>query len=220
MVDTGTGGNHHGAGAELPWASVFDARANIRALSAVQAVGVRAAGALVDRFLTAAGAGFGAGPQPAPPLSAGRRADLFGATDLEPLIRSWWTLLGQFLLGGEPRGAPGGGPRIDLATAHCAGTVTIDGSAPAQLWLHNSGGTDIGPVALHCSPLQAADGSVLPAPVAVPGRPVVPAGARRLVEVELDAAAVTAPPGVYRGVLQIEGHPEVWLPVARTVAAS
>ena len=39
---------------DLPWASVFDSAANMRALSAIQADGFRAASELVDRFESAA----------------------------------------------------------------------------------------------------------------------------------------------------------------------
>ena len=42
---------------DLPWASVFDSAANMRALSAVQADGFRAASELVDRFVRMAAAG-------------------------------------------------------------------------------------------------------------------------------------------------------------------
>ena len=43
---------------DLPWASVFDSAANMRALSAVQADGFRAASELVDRFVRMAAAGL------------------------------------------------------------------------------------------------------------------------------------------------------------------
>src|ERR1700747_1229259 len=100
-VDRGDGdGNIN----ELPWASVFDPAANARALSAIQAEGFRAASELVDRFVRVATSGLNTmSPASAAPQINGVRHDLFGAPDIEPLIRSWWSMVGQLLLGGAAR---------------------------------------------------------------------------------------------------------------------
>ena len=79
-------------GNELPWASVFDSTANMRALTAIQAEGLRAASKLVDRFIVAAADTVntrGATGRSASALSSDERADLWGATDLEPLVKDW-----------------------------------------------------------------------------------------------------------------------------------
>jgi hypothetical protein len=136
----------NGSGSELPWASVFDASANARALSAIQAEGFKAASTLVDRFIRAATAGLSAArPSAAAPLSNQQRADMFGATDLEPLIRSWWAMAGQLLLGVAPQSdgtTPPARPdaaTVDFAGADMTGQITLEavppGPATAMVWL-------------------------------------------------------------------------------------
>jgi hypothetical protein len=58
-------GEDDGSIADLPWASVFDPAANVRALSAIQARGFRAASEVVDRFVRITERGFGAPTGPA-----------------------------------------------------------------------------------------------------------------------------------------------------------
>jgi hypothetical protein len=106
-VNGGNGDGHNGG---LPWASVFDPAGNARALTGIQAEGFRAASQIVDRFVRIASNGLNGDGQPASPgarLSDDQRADLLGATDVEPLIRSWWSVLGQLFI----RSAP---PRVPL----------------------------------------------------------------------------------------------------------
>jgi hypothetical protein len=221
-------GNGDGNISDLPWASVFDPAANARALSAIQAEGFRAASALVDRFVRIATTnGDGSEASPASILSNRQRADLFGATDIEPLIRSWWSMVGQFLLGAAPSVANSTAPdpaTLDFSNAQAEGRLDLQASAPgsasAEIWLHNRGTTDFGQVRLRCSDLLAHDGAVVgsaavsfdPDAVAVPGR------SSRGVEVKVDVAQ-GVPDGLYRGMLLAEGHPGLWLPVALTVHA-
>ena len=92
-MDRGAGDSGTG---DLPWASVFDPAANARALSAIQAEGFRAASALVDRFIRSAGVGRIASDRPAGstvPPDVEQRENLYGALDLEPLMRSWFSML-------------------------------------------------------------------------------------------------------------------------------
>jgi hypothetical protein len=224
---------------ELPWASVFDPAANARALSAIQAEGFRAASELVDRFvrIAATGVGRSAGSDArsdsrstpsAASLTQDQRADLFGATDIEPLIRSWWSMVGQFLLGSVPRAtdSPEADPAaLDFSNSEAQGRLdleaTVPGTTTAEVWLHNRAAKDLGEVALRCSDLLAYDGGVMesgavtfiPAAVPMPGR------SSRGIELKIEVPQEVQP-GLYRGTLLVEGHPELWLPVVLTVRSS
>jgi hypothetical protein len=220
--------NGDGSINDLPWASVFDPAANARALSAIQAEGFRAASSLVDRFVRIATTGVDrTGQATSSALTNEQRADLFGATDIEPLIRSWWSLMGQFLLGAAPRvadSASGEPATLDFSNAAAEGrldlTAPVAGIATGDVWLHNRGAADLGRIQLRCSDLLAHDGSAVssgaasfdPADVAMPGR------SSRGVELKI-AVPHDIGPGVYRGTLLAGGHPDLWLPVALTVRA-
>lgn len=228
-------GNRDGNINELPWASVFDPAANARALSAIQAEGFRAASELVDRFVRIAATGVGGSARSdsrstpsAASLTQDQRADLFGATDIEPLVRSWWSMVGQFLLGSVPRAtdAPAADPAaLDFSNSEAQGRLdleaTVPGTTTAEVWLHNRAAKDLGEVALRCSDLLAHDGGVMgsasvtfiPAAVPMPGR------SSRGIELKIEVPQEVQP-GLYRGTLLVEGHPELWLPVVLTVRSS
>lgn len=205
---------------ELPWSSVFNSSANMRALSAIQADGFRAASELVDRFVRMAAAGL-SGSEPAPPAD-GDPADLYGATGLEPFVNSWWAMVDQLLRGSSPRRATdtteAETATLDFAAAQATGRLQLctvaPGAATAEVWLHNRGAVDMGKVALRCSDLMSHDGSVIAARLLRFEPDIVPMPARssRGVTVEVDVGEdVTA--GSYRGVLVSDGHPDVWLPI-------
>jgi hypothetical protein len=214
---------------DLPWASVFDPAANARAVSAIQADGFRAASELVDRLIRITRTGLNGTDWPTistAPLTNEQRADIFGATDVAPLIRSWWSVLGQMLLGADaPNPSAPDGPNVDLEMAECTGhldlVATVPGTATAEVWLHNRGTTAFGDVTLHCSELLAHDGNVItsdnvrvdPPAVAMPPR------SSRGIAVE-----VTVPqdihPGTYRGNLLASAGSGLWLPVTIAVEAS
>ena len=216
--------NGEGAGKDLPWASVFDPAANMRALSAIQADGFRAASELVDRFVRMASTGLAdatTSTNPGTAPSDGQRADVFGATGLEPLVMSWWAMFDQFLRAGAARGddaEPVRPPTLDFSTAQASGVLSLhgvpDSAAAAEVWLHNGGADDVGSVHLRCSDLLTHDGAVIPAqrvrfePEAVP----LPARSSRGVVVELAITEDTCG-GTYRGTLLADGHPDIWLPV-------
>lgn len=213
---------------DLPWASIFDPAANARALSAIQAEGFRAASELVDRFARiATTGGNGTGPaRPSGPLTNEQRAEFFGATDIEPLIRSWWSMIGRFLLGSAPSSDSAADPPVlDFAGAGTNGTLdlaaTVPGAVVTEVWLHNKGPTDFGEIRLRCSDLLAHHGGVLasdavtftPATVSMPGR------SSRGIDVRVTVSQDVAP-GVYRGIMLVVGHQELWLPMALTIRAS
>ncbi len=206
---------------DLPWSSVFDSAANMRALSAIQADGLRAATELVDRFVRMAAAGLSANG-PSAPSAELDPADVYGATGLEPFVTSWWAMVDQFLrLSSPPRPGETSGREtatLDLAAAQATGRLHLHtpapGAATGEVWLHNGGPVDMGKVALRCSELMSHDGSVIAArrirfePDMVP----MPARSSRGVTVEIDIDEHVAP-GSYRGILVADGHSDVWLPV-------
>ena len=213
---------------DVPWASIFDPAANVRALTAVQTEGFRAASELVDRFVRMVATrpdGSATGARQAPGLSDEQRADFLGATDVEPLIRSWWAMAGQFLMGGAPQtSAPAAAtsPTLDFTGSAASGRLEFDtevgDTATAEVWLHNSADVDMGRIRLRCSGLMADDGSVIEAtacrtdPKAIP----VPGRSSRGVGITVKVTKKTKP-GLYRGTVLVEGRPELWLPVALTV---
>jgi hypothetical protein len=226
------GGNGDGRNGGLPWASVFDPAANARALTAIQAEGFRAASQIVDRFVRIASNGLNGDGQPAStraPLSDDQRADLFGATDVEPLIRSWWSVVGQlFIRSAPPRIPTQDSPEpatLEFSNAEARGELTLEsegaGAVTAGVWLHNADANDLGQVRLRCSDLLSADGGVVssaatvfdPAVVPIPGR------SSRGIDVKIEVAQ-NVQPGLYRGTLLVEGHPHLWLPVVLTVHSS
>jgi hypothetical protein len=228
LVDRGTG---DGSINDLPWASVFDPAANARALSAIQAEGFRAASQLVDRFARIATTGLNGknrSTTSATPLRNDQRADLLGATDIEPLIRSWWVMIAQFLLGSAPRvpdPVSADGASLDFSSDEASGRLDVEATAPGaatgEVWLHNRGADDLGQIQLRCSDLLANNGSVINAgavslePASVP----IPRRSSRGVEVKIEVPQGVQP-GLYRGTLLVEGHPELWLPVVLTVRSS
>jgi hypothetical protein len=224
-VDRGTG---DGSINDLPWASVFDPAANARAFSAIQAEGFRAASELADRFARIATTGLTGKDRsttPTAPLTNDQRADLFGATDIEPLIRSWWVMIGQFLLGSAPRvpdPVSADGASLDLLSDEANGRLDLGATAPgaamAEVWLHNRGAGDLGQVRLRCSDLLANDGCVISSCAVTLDPAVVPMPARssRGIDVKIEVPQGVQP-GVYRGTLLVEAHPELWLPVVMTV---
>lgn len=230
-----SGGSGNGFGDDLPWASIFDSAANIRALTEIQADGLRAASKLVDRMVkaTVEGAeGLRVAREPsADPNVDDHRADVWGATAVEPLLRSWWSMIADIYLGRQPAGAAGSnGPvpgqvALDFAAATSVGRLELDtvagGAAVAEVWLHNRGAADLGHIHLRCSDLQSDLGRVIGSdavkldPALVP----MPARSSRGIEIRVEVAADTAP-GSYRGNLLPEGHPDLWLPVVLTVRAA
>ncbi|TDO18727.1 hypothetical protein EV580_1915 [Mycobacterium sp. BK086] len=172
--------------------------------------------------------GSAASVRTAAPMSDEQRADLLGATDVEPLIRSWWAMAGQFLMGGAPQ-TPAAtaaiSPALDFTGSAATGRLEFETEAgepaTAEVWLHNAADHDLGRIRLRCSELMAADGSVIESeacrinPKAIP----VPGRSSRGVGITVKVAK-KAKPGLYRGTILVEGRPELWLPVALTVHAA
>jgi hypothetical protein len=215
--------------AELPWASVFDPAANVRALSAIQARGFRAATEVVDRFVRLTDRGFGAPVGPAeenasePPVAslAPGGNDSGGYPEIGRLVKSLQNAvsqLGESTLGATKSAEPG----LDLGNSAASGEAQLESTEPGpavtEVWLHNRGSVDLGKVRLRCSDLLSHDGAVIESsrirfePDVVP----MPDRCSRGVTVEVDVPQDLSP-GRYRGTLLADGHADVWLPVVLNI---
>jgi len=97
----------------------------------------------------------------------------------------------------------------------------VPGAATAEVWLHNGGAADMGQIRLRCSDLLADDGSAITASAVMFDPAIVPMPPRssRGIDVKIEVPQGVQP-GVYRGTLLVEGHPELWLPVVLTARSS
>jgi hypothetical protein len=186
----------------------FDPVAGMRAMADIQAEGLRAAGDLLERML---------GSEPADPGSRSRSS----AGDYTALVDAWTDLIRRFVAGlaqpaqtgpvTVPVGSNGVGPPVQLSLN---GSGSIDG-AMAEVWLHNETFSAVGPLVLRCGQLTASDGTVLDGGDVCfePGDvPILPARSSRAVVVSLTATGPLRP-GTYRGTIQADGAPGLWLPV-------
>lgn len=218
MVNRGV--QDDGSIADVPWAAVFDPDNNLRAIGEIQAQGFRAATEVVDRLLRSAK------PPPADGAHLGDAGGHGGATaEADRVLEMGQQLIGHLARSVREALAPQGNVAgVDLAQARGTGVITIvcpadTATATAEVWLHNTGLVDLGKVRLRSSDLLSHEGSVIdsaavrfePDAVPMPGR----SGRGVTIEVEVPGAL---PAGRYRGTLLADGYPDVWLPVAVTVA--
>ena len=214
---------------DLPWAAVFDPAANIRALGAVQSQGLRAATEIVDRFVQLAGNGSNhkasdtADAQPVDkPIEKGRTSQT-SAANADRVLATWESLVGRLARTvATPGPIPTGIPTLDLAGSGATTAIHMEtrdvGPVCAEVWLHNGGATNLGDIGLRCSDLLSHSGDVIkagavcfePDPVPMPARSS--RGAIVTVQVAEDVS-----PGVYRGTLLVDGHPQLWLPLVLTL---
>jgi hypothetical protein len=228
-----------------PWASLLDPVANARALADVQALGLRAAGELVERFVRSADDGGPATNSDAPPAAGGEPAGSTAAAgpagEIGRLLEVWMELLRQTAetfaaTNGAARPGPHAGSRhedppgvrIDLTTGPSSGTprvavdthgAAVDGGA--ELWLHNDTTQSVGPVELHCGDLRGPEGDLLAATLRFEPARIreLPARSGRGIRVCVRAPAPLLP-GRYRAVVQVAGAPDVWMPLEVVVAGA
>ncbi|MGO9488504.1 MAG: hypothetical protein ACLQBB_05695 [Solirubrobacteraceae bacterium] len=175
----------------------------------IQADGLRAASELLERVLDPAREA--PGPSPGPP-----------EYDYQQLLGAWAELLQRVAAGlarpvdpgtvTAPVDASGVGPPVRLALEESEGS---DGAA-AEVWLHNGTTSAVGPMSLRCGPLTASDGTPL-AGADVRFEPgeveLLPPRSSRGVVVSLRVGGDPPRPGVYRGTIQADGAPKLWLPI-------
>jgi hypothetical protein len=216
--------------ADLPWASVFDPAANVRALGEIQARGLRAASDVVDRMVRAID-GDGAPDGATTTTGPGGATAEDDRREVDTLVASWATLLRQLVasLGGALGDPAAAGPTLDVGVGAASGSVRLaaDGAGPAQteVWVHNRSADDQGCIRLRCSDLLAHDGRSIPGsavgfePAEIPVPPRSSRGVELTVRTPPSEVSIDEDPVLYRGALLVEHHPELWLPVVLTVGA-
>jgi hypothetical protein len=193
----------------------FDPAAGVRALADIQAEGLRAAGELLDRIL---------GSEPAGPAERMRSP----AGDYAAVVDAWMELLRQTVAAlAEPGRATTLTVPVDSSGLGPPVRLVLNGSgassaASGEVWLHNGTSSPVGPLTLRCSPLTTSDDTVLDAaevsfdPSEVPR--LEPRSSRA---VTVALAVKGAPrPGAYRGTIQAEGAPRLWLPIEVVIEPS
>jgi hypothetical protein len=87
-------------------------------------------------------------------------------------------------------------------------------SATGEIWLHNGTSAAVGPIVPRCGPLCASGGEALDARVGFDPAEVPPLPPRSSRGIVISVLAAGEPrPGVYRGTIQAEGAPALWLPL-------
>jgi hypothetical protein len=190
---------------------MFDPVAGMRAMADIQAEGLRAASDLLARVLE---------PDHRAPAELSHSPSHSSERAYAGLVDGWVELLQRVSAGLAP---PGDAGRVTISVDSAAvsppvrlvleGPEQVEGTG-GEVWLHNGTSAAVGPLALRCGALSAAGGEVLDArvdfdPVEVPLLP--PRSSRGVV---ISILAVGEPrPGVYRGTIQAEGAPALWLPL-------
>jgi hypothetical protein len=185
----------------------FDPVAGMRAVADIQAEGLRAAGELLERMLRSEPDGRGS-------------RERSPAGDYTALVDAWTDLFRRIAAGlaqppqqGDvtiPVDSSGVGPPVRLALGEAERT----NGAVAEVWRPNGTFSAVGPLALRCGPLSGSDGTVLEgAQVHFEPREVelLPPRSSRAVVVSL-ATNGSLRPGTYRGTIQADGAPRLWLP--------
>jgi hypothetical protein len=192
-------------------APLFDPVAGMRAMADIQADGLRAASDLLERMLGSEQDASRAAP------SRSREGDYTA------LVDAWSRLLR--LAAGLARPVDSGSVTVavDSSTVGPPLRLVLDrtdeaDSAAAEIWLHNGTSTAVGPLALRCAALTAPGGEAFAARVSF-DPPEVPLLAPRSSRGVVISVAASGPPrpGIYRGTIQADGAPTLWLPVEVTV---
>jgi hypothetical protein len=186
----------------------FDPVAGMWAMADIQAEGLRAAGELLERILGSEPDGHG-------PRSRSTSSGYMG------LVDAWTDLLRRTVSGlAQPVqqdavtvavDTNGVGPPVRLAVRES----TNPRDAVTEVWLHNGTSSDVGPLTLSCGKPSDAGGTALEG-AEVRFEPyeisLLPARSSRAVVVSL-AANGSLRPGLYRGTIQADGAPMLWLPL-------
>lgn len=188
----------------------FDPVAGMRAAADIQADGLRAASELLERML-------GSDRESTGPRSRSP------ALDYTALVDAWAELL-QRIAAGLAQPAQTAQPGTVTISVDSSGVgppvrLTLEesengGSAVAEVWLHNGTLSAVGPLALRCGQLTASDGTVFDgARVHFEPGEVEPLPPRSSRAVLVSLTATGSPrPGIYRGTIQADGAPRLWLP--------
>jgi len=197
----------------------FDPVLGARIFGEIQAEGLRAAGALVERLVHLVD-----GPRGDPADESTPPAPSAAESAVQPWLELWHDLIERTSdtvqrLQGADVGPEGVGVRIgvDGGLAPVKPLVLSLGStgqAAGEMWLHNGTPEDTGELMPRCGPLCGLDGSPLVCDVAIEPAVVdrLPSRSSRGFTITVDAD-VSAAPGTYRGLVQVSGAAAVWLPL-------
>ncbi len=188
---------------------LFDPVAGMRAMADIQADALRAASELLERML--------ASDQDVPSSRSSSSERQYAA-----LFDAWAELL-QRVAGGLARPVQDGAVAVPVDSDHVGPPVRVvfessehgEGGKATEVWLHNGTSAAVGPLSMRCGPLTAPDGTVLesaqmlfdPAEIAQ----LPPRSSRAVLVSLLAAGALRA--GIYRGTIQADGAPRLWMPV-------
>lgn len=207
----------------------FDPVLGVKLLGEIQAEGLRAAGAIVDRLVhlvDGAGTdGARADDSDGPPSPEGPAGVDMGAVlpwfDLwRDLVERTSDTVQRFRVSDTAAGEV----RVDLdgslaPTRALAITVGADGTGSGEMWLHNGTAADHGQLVPQCGPLSGVDGTALACDLQIDPPKVdgLPARSSRgfAITVTLNQPAA---PGTYRGIVQVRGADAVWMPLEVVVA--
>lgn len=217
------------------WAALLDPAVATRALAEVQAQGVRAASELVDRIVRSVDGARERAEEAVSARAEGGSGAPAPDDDARLLIETWIELAQQAAgsisrIGAERGDERAAAPRqlaVDgtsaseaplVVTVDRAGRV-LDGSG--EIWLHNGTPGAVGPLTVRCSELRAPEGSVLAAGLVAEPTALdeLPARSSRGLELSVVPTGELRD-GPYRGIVQVEGAPSVWLPVEVRVTGS
>lgn len=190
---------------------LFDPIAGMRAMADIQAEGLRAASNLLERVLE---------PDQRPPTARSPSLSPSFEPDYAGLADAWVELLQRVSAGLAP---PGDAGRVtvpvDSAAVGPPLRLVLEGpghmeATAAEVWLHNGTSAAVGPLALRCGALSAPGGELLDARVSFdPAEvPLLPPRSSRGIAMSVLAGGEPRT-GFYRGTIQAEGAPALWLPV-------
>jgi hypothetical protein len=208
----------------------FDPALGAKIFGEIQAEGLRAAGALVERLVHLVDGPHVDAPDGSSESTEPETAASFGVGAVQPWFELWRDLIERTSdtlqrLQGADVGSGGVGIRVGVdgsLTPSRPLTVAVDaaGRGQAEMWLHNGTADDPGELLPHCGPLCGLDGALLSCqltidPPTIDGLP--PRSSRGFtIAVTADPASV---PGTYRGLVQVRGAGAVWLPIEVVVPA-
>jgi hypothetical protein len=209
----------------------FDPVLGVKLLGEIQAEGLRAAAALVERVVHSVD-----GPRATSATdSEGYEPPSDGppATDMSavlPWFDLWSDLVGRTSdtlqrFRGADSGPAGDGVQIGIDGSLAPTRPLVISVGPSNLgagemWLHNGTSEDHGELAPRCGPLSDVHGNVLGGGVEIQPAKIVglPSRSSRGFVISVVADPSTAP-GTYRGTVQVLGAEAVWMPIEVVVPA-
>jgi hypothetical protein len=227
MVDEGGEQDSTGRVGSLP----FDPVLGAKMLGEIQAEGLRAAAALVERVVHLVD-----GPQVTPttdPEESAPPSDDPPATDMSavlPWFDLWSDLVGRTSdtlqrFRGADRGPAGDGVQIGIDGSFAPTRPLVISVGPSnhgqgEMWLHNGTAEDQGELVPRCGPLSDVHGHVLGDGVEIDPAKIdgLPSRSSRGFVISV-APDPTTPAGTYRGIMQVQGAEAVWMPIEVVVPA-